>query len=142
MQDLLEGFVEGGALACVEDGVVGEVGGGVGLIDGYEPDEMVFRHGLKSVVEATLLAEGGDSVRGDVFAAERACSVCGIDEGFVGKGQELVVEGVVEVAAEIVSGPAERGAEVGAAYVADEEGVSGENGVGFVGVLLEIEYEE
>ena len=43
MQDLLQGFVEGGALACVEDGVVGEVGGGVGLIDGYEPDEMVFR---------------------------------------------------------------------------------------------------
>ena len=101
-----------------------------------------FGHGLKSVVEATLLAEGRDCVRGDVFAAERACSVCGIDEGFVGKGQELVVEGVVEVAAKIVSGPAERGAEVGAANVADEEGVSGEDGVGFVGIFLEVEDEE
>ena len=52
------------------------------------------------------------------------------------------MERVVEVAAELLGGPAERGAEVGAADVADEEGVAGEDGVGLVGALVEVEDED
>ena len=62
VEDLLEGFLERRALAGVEDGVVGEVGGGVGLVGRYDMDEFFLRHGLKGVVEATLVAEGGYGV--------------------------------------------------------------------------------
>ncbi len=137
-----EGFFERGALAGVEDGVVGEVGRGVGLVGGDDADELLLGHGLEGVVEAALIAECGDGVGGEVFAAERAGAVGGVDEGFVGKREELVVERVVEMAAEFLGGPAEGGAEVGAADVADEEGVAGEDGVGFVGALLEVEDED
>ena len=139
---VFESSVEGGPLASVEDGVVGEVSGSVGLVDRDEADEFLFRHGLEGVVEAALGADGGDDVRGDVFSAERAGAVGGIDEGVVGEGKELVVDGIVEVATEFVGGPADGGAEVGAADVADKEGVAGEDGVGVDGVFPEIEDED
>jgi hypothetical protein len=77
-----------------------------------------------------------------MLAAERSGTVRGVDEGLVGEGKELVVNGVVEVAAELLGGPAEGGAEVRAADVADEEGVAGEDGVGLVWGYSEIEDED
>ena len=66
----------------------------------------------------------------------------GVDEGFVGQREEFVVQRVVEVAAEFVGAEAERGAEVGAADVADEHGVAGEDSVRISCALGEIEDED
>ena len=54
LQNLFEIAVERGALAGVEDGVVGEVLRSVGLVGGDEADELLLRHGLQRVVEAAL----------------------------------------------------------------------------------------
>ncbi len=142
LEALCESGGEGGALAGVEDGVVGEVGRGVGLVSGDEGDELVAGHGLEGVVEGALLAEGGDGVGRELLAAEGAGAVAGVDEGGIGEREEFGVEGVVEVGAELGGGEAEGGAEVGAAYVADEEGVAGENGLGVDGVELRVEDED
>ena len=135
-------MIECGAFFAVQDGVVGEVGGRFGLIGGDDLDEGVFGHGLERVVGAALLADGGDGFLADGFAAERAGAVRGIDEACVGKREKFVVEGIEEHAAELRGGPAERGAEIGAADVADEERVAGEDGVGLRGADGEIEDED
>ena len=49
------------------------------------------------------------------------------------------MKGVVEACAEVVGRPPERGPQVGAADVADKQGVSREDGVRFCRVLAEIE---
>ncbi len=65
-----------------------------------------------------------------------------VDQRLVGKRQELVVERVVEVSAEVAGTPTERSPQVGAADVTNEQSVAGEDGVGFCRVLLEIEYQD
>lgn len=142
MERAVEHVFESGALAGIEDRVVGEIGRGVGLVSGDDGDELILRHGLERVVEKALLAQGGEGVGGELLAAEGAGAVGRIHEGRVGQGQELVVEGIVEVGAEVVGGPAEGGAEVGAADIADEESVAGEDGIGICGVFRFVKDEQ
>ena len=52
------------------------------------------------------------------------------------------MQGVVQVSTEFGGGPAERSAQVGAADVADEEGVAGEDGVGLGRAFGEVEDED
>ena len=52
------------------------------------------------------------------------------------------MERVVKVGAEIVGAPPQRGAQGGAAYVADEQSVAGENGVRLGRIFVEIEHED
>jgi hypothetical protein len=77
-----------------------------------------------------------------MLAAERTRAVRRIDQRLVGKREGTVVEGVVEMRAEIVGGPAEQRAQIGAADIADEESVAREDGAGFGGLLLKIEHED
>ena len=62
-----------------------------------------------------------------------------IDEGFIREGEELVVERVVEMMAELLSSPSERIAQVWPADVADEERVAAEDCVWFVCAFLQVE---
>ena len=142
MENLLQILVQRGALAGVEDGVVGEVGRSVGLVGRDQANEFLFRHGLQRVIQSPLISERRDRVGGKLLAAERAGAVRRINQRLVGKRQQLVVQRVVKMRAEIVGGPAQRGAQVGAADVADEQRVAGEDGVRFGRVLLQIEHQD
>ena len=62
----------------------------------------------------------------------------GIDEASIGQRQEFGVQRIEEERAKIGRGPAKRCAEIGAADVADEESVSGEDGMRFAGAASEI----
>ncbi len=137
-----ERLVEGGALLAVEDGIVVEVVGGVGLVGGDDVDELFLGHGLEGVVGSALFAEGGAGFFAERFAAKRAGAVGGVDKTFIGEGEEFGVEGVEEQGSELSSGPAECGAEIGASDIADEEGVAGEDGVRFGGIGGEVEDED
>ena len=130
MQDLFEVLFQRGALARIEDGVVGEVRRRVRLIGGDQPYEFLFGHRLQGVVHAALLAESRDGIGGKLLAAERTRAVSGVNQGLIGKGQQFVVQRVVEVGSQIGSRPAEGRAQVGAADIADEQRVAGEHGVG------------
>jgi hypothetical protein len=125
-----ERLIERGALLAVEHGVIGEIGRSFRLIGGDHADEGVLGHGLQSVVPAALLAHGGYGFLADGLAAERACAVGRIDQALVGQGQQFFVQGIEEHAAEVGGGPAERDAQIGAAYIADEQRVAGEHAVG------------
>ena len=121
-------LVDGGCAVAVELDVAAEVLGARGEAVGEEMDELILIAGEESVVGAALLADGGGALGAHLAAAERAGAVGGEDLGVVGELEELFVEAVVEERGEllrsIVAG------EVGAAYVADEEGVAGEDGSG------------
>jgi hypothetical protein len=144
--DGLENFfkllVEGGAFAGVEDRVVGEIWWRVGLIGGDKANEFVFRHRFQGVIELALLAQSRDRVGRQLLAAERAGAMRGIDEDLVWQGQEPSVKRVIEMAAELIGSPAEGCAKVGAAHVADEEGVAGEHGIRLAFVSGEVEDED
>ena len=139
MENLFEILVQRGALASIEDRVVGEIRRSVGLVGRDQANEFLLRHGLQGVIQTPLISERRDRIGGKLLSAERAGAMGRIDQRLVGKRQEFVVERVVEVGAEVVGGPPERSAQVGAADVADEQRVAGEDGVRFRGVLLEIE---
>ncbi len=55
-----------------------------------------------------------------------------VDQGLVRKSQKLIAQRIVEMAAEILCRPAERGAQIGSADIADEERVSGQDGIRFI----------
>lgn len=63
-------FLERGSLLAVENRVVNEVGRSFGLVGADEVDKGLAAHGLQSVVEAALLADGGNGGLADGFAAE------------------------------------------------------------------------
>ena len=65
-----------------------------------------------------------------------------VDERFVGMRQQFVVQRFVEVGAQVVSGPAKRGAQVRAADIADEQRVAGQHGIGFGRILFQIENQD
>ena len=132
MQNLFEIVVQRGALARIEDGVVGEIGGSVGLVGGHQTNEIFLRHGLQGVIQSPLIAQRRDGIGGKLLAAERAGAMGRINQRLVGKREQLVVQRVVKVSAEVVRGPSERSAQVGAANVADEQRIAGEDGVRFV----------
>ena len=139
MENLFQILVQRGALASIEDGIVGEIRRSVGLVGRDETNEFLLRHGLQGVIQTPLISKGRDRIGGKLLPAERAGAVGRIDERLVGKRQELVVQRVVEVGAEVAGCPPERSAQVGAADVTDEQSVAGEDGVGFCRVFLEIE---
>lgn len=57
----------------------------------------------------------------------------GVYEDWVGEGHDFVVETVVEPAGEVFFGDGSRfDGEIGSSYFSEEEGVSGENSMGFV----------
>src|SRR5207247_1721018 len=95
---------------------------------GEEMDELFFAAGEEGVVGAALLADGGGALGAHLTAAERAGSVGGEDFGVVGELEEVFVEALVGQGGELLRGVG--GGEIAAADVADEEGVSGEDGSG------------
>ena len=98
---------------------------------GEEMDELVFAAGEEGVVGAALLADGGGALGAHLAAAERAGAVGGEDLGVVGELEEFFVQALVEQGGELLRGVV--GGEIGAAYVADEESVAGEDGSGACG---------
>ena len=125
----LERLVERRPLLCVENRVVGEVRGCLGLVRRDDADELLLAHRLQRVVVEPLDADRGDGVRAEMLAAQRAGAVGGVDERLVGQREELLVQRVVQQPAELLRAPAERRAEVGSPDVADEQRVARQHGV-------------
>jgi hypothetical protein len=121
-------LVDGGGAGAVELDIAAEVLRARGERVGEEMDELILSAGEESVVGLALLTDGGGAFGAHLAAAKRAGSVGGEDFGFVGELEELVVEAVIEEGGELLRGVV--GGEIGAADVADEEGVSGEDGAG------------
>ncbi len=126
------------AVALVEGGVVDEVLRCGRLPLGDEVDEGALVGRQQGVVVGSLVADGGPGVGGQVLPAGGPGTVGGVDAGVVGERHQLVVEAVVELVGEFVTGEADAGQQVGPADVADEEGVAGEHGggLGVVGVFV------
>ncbi len=139
LETFLECPVQRGAFPRVQDGVISEVGRRIGLVRGHETDEFLLGHGLERVVKPALIAQRRHRVRREILAAQRPSAVGGIYQHFIGQWKQLGVQGIVEVAAEFVRGPPERGTQVRPAYVADEKRVAGKHGERFRFVLGEIE---
>ena len=133
----LRGVVEQLAFGAVRVRGEREVqrGDGLALGDGF--DELVLGHRREGVVGAALLADRRLGRGREVLAAGGAGSVRRVDAGGVGEAQELVVDRPEQPAGEVVGGPSDRGEQVGATDVADEQGVAGEHAprCGIVGVL-------
>ncbi len=119
--------VQEGVAVAVEGRVVREVPGGGGLARGDQADEVGLRHGLEGVVEAALVTDGGAGLGGEAAAAGGTGAVCGKDPGRVREGQEFGVQGAVQTDGHVVRGVSGGGEQVGAADIADEEGVTGEH---------------
>src|SRR5262249_42121931 len=99
------------------------------LIGGHDLDERLLAHGLQGVIGTALLTERGKRFFAERLAAERPGAMCGVDQALIRKPQQLVVQGIVEHGAEVRRRPAEGGAKVRAADVADEQRVASEYGV-------------
>src|SRR6202040_125394 len=97
---------------------------------------------LQRVVRAALFAERRDGFLAERFAAERARAVRWIHQAFVRQPEKLRVEGIEKPPAEIGSGPAKRGAQIGPTYVADEQSVPGKYGLRLRGAFVQIENED
>ena len=124
-------LVDGRGSLTVELDVAAEVFGARREGVGEEMDELFFAAGEEGVVGAALLADGGGALGAHLTTAERAGAVGGKDLGVVGELEKFFVEALVEQAGELLRCVV-RG-EIGAAYVADEEGVAGEDGAGSSG---------
>ena len=72
------------------------------------------------------------------LAAQRAGAVRGIDQRGVRQREELAAQRVVEQIAQLRRRPAERGAQIRTADVADEQRVAGEHRVRNVGAHVEV----
>ncbi len=75
-------------------------------------------------------------------AAQRPRAVRRVDQAGVRQLQELPVQRVEQQVAQVGGRPSERGAQVGAADVADEQGVAGQDGHGRVGTDRRIEHQQ
>ena len=93
-------------------------------VSGHHPHELLLGHGLQGVVAAPLLADGGRGLLRDVLAAERSRAVGGIDPDLVAQLQQLSVERVVQETGHLRRARVFTAGQVGAAHVADEEGVA------------------
>lgn len=91
-------------------------------------DELFFAAGQEGVVGTALLADSGGSLGTHLAATERAGSVGREDLGIVGELEEFFVEALVEQCGELL-GRVVAG-EIGAADVADEKSVAGEDSSG------------
>ena len=111
----------------VEHGVVGEVGGRIRLIGRHDGDELILAHRLQRIVVASLDLDGRDRLLADLLPAHGPGAMPRIDHGVVRQGEQLLVERVVQQTRERVGRPPDRGPQVRATDVADEEGVPGEH---------------
>ena len=100
-------------------------GNGLALRDGL--DELVLGHRRQRVVGAPLLTDRRLDGGRQVLAAGRAGAVGRVDAGRVGEAQQLVVDRAEQPAGQVIGGPSDRGEQVRAADVADEQGVAGEH---------------
>ncbi len=98
----------------------------------------MLAHGLEGVIQTALLADGGNGFAADGFAAERTRAVSGIDKTCVRQWKQFGLQRIKKQAAEISSGPAESYTKIGAAYIADEQSVSGKDSVRLGIALTEI----
>ena len=122
-------FVQRRPLFAVQHGVIGEVGRSFRLIGGHHLNECFLAHGLQRVVRAALFAQRGYRFLAERFPAERARAVRRIHQALVRQRQQLRVQRIEEHAAKFGGRPAQRRAQIGPAYVADEQSVAGEHGM-------------
>ena len=115
------------ALTTVRVGGEREVERSDGLAPGHRFDEGILAHGRQGVVRTPLLADRRPAGGRQVLAARGASAVRRIDPCRVGECQELVVHRSVQAARQSVGRPPDRGQQVGAADVTDEERVAREH---------------
>src|SRR5258706_5012761 len=70
MESLFQTLVQRGALARIEDGIVGEISRSVGLVGRDQTNELLLRHGLQGVVQTPLISKGRDRIGGKLLPAE------------------------------------------------------------------------
>ena len=97
------------------------------LGDGF--DEVVLAHRRERIVGAALLADRRHGLGRQVLAARRAGTVSREHLGGIRQREQALVEGVVELAGQFLGGDTDRGQQVGAADVADEQRVAGQHPV-------------
>src|ERR1700730_5941217 len=102
MESLFQTLVQRGALASIEDGIVGEISRSVGLVGRHETNELLLRHGLQGVIQTPLISKRRDGIGGKLLPTQGAGAVGRIDECLVGQRQEPVVQRIVEMGAEVV----------------------------------------
>src|SRR5229473_6914387 len=102
MESLFQALVQRGALASIEDGIVGEICRSVGLVGRDQTNELLLRHRLQGVIQTPLISKRRDRIGRKLLPAEGAGAMGRIDEHFIGKRQEPVVQRVVEMGAEVV----------------------------------------
>src|SRR5258708_5578740 len=95
MESLFQTLVERSALAGIEDGIVGEISWSVRLVGRDQTNELLLRHGLQGVIQTPLISKGRDRTGQKLLPAEGAGAMGRIDEHFIGKRQELIVQRVV-----------------------------------------------
>ncbi len=117
-------------MLAVQDGVVDEILGCRGLPFGHEIDERLLVRRQQGVVRLPLLPHRRPRVGRQVLSAGRTGAVSGVDPGCVRKWEQLVVQAVVELIGELVTGEPDRRQQIGTADIADEERVTGEHAVG------------
>ena len=130
LQHLFERLVQRGPLARVEDGVEREVRRRVRLIGGDKSREFLLRHRLQCVVEAPLIAQRRHRIRGKILAAQRARAVRRVHERLIRQRQQLVVQRIVQMAAQFFGRPTQRSAQIRPPHVADEQRVAGQHRIG------------
>ena len=133
------GLVEQFAALPVEDRVVDEVARCRRLTFGDEFHEGLLVRCAQRVVGLALLAHGRPEFGRQVLAAGRTGTVGGIHPGGVRQGHQLGVQRIVELVGQFIAGEADRREQIGAADVADEQGVTGQHAVGHgvTGVLVD-----
>ena len=72
------------------------------------------------------------------FPTHRACPVGGIDQGRVRKGQQVLMQGVVEHAGQVCGRDPDRRHEIGTSDIANKQGIPCQHGIGVLGILLKI----
>ncbi len=112
------------AVGLVRGDRVREVGRSRRLVGGDDGDELLRGHRRQRVVRALLLADGGHRLGREVLAARRTGAVRRVHQRVVGQRHQLVAQGVVERGTELLGGDADRGEQVRATDVTDEEGVA------------------
>ena len=108
-----------------------------GLALGHRFDELRPRSWAPACSSCVRCSPIVDSFGGgQVLAARRTRAVRRVHAGRVGEGQELVVHRAVQPTGQLVGRPTDRGQQVGAADVADEQRVAGEHSPRLVVVLV------
>ena len=123
-------LVEERSALLVPVGAVGEVQRHQRLTLGHDVDEVALVHRRQGVVGVALLADGRRRLVRQALAARRARSVGGKDPGLVGQGEELLAQGVVQVARQLGGTGTLGSRQIRPPDVADEQGVAGQHAVG------------